>query len=72
MATLMKSKRNEVATIYFLQAQIKKMYFIFNLECRHTALSRGIPYGLPSKSQCSKYPKNPSEMSETQWPYTSH
>jgi hypothetical protein len=36
----------------------------------HAALSRGIPYGSPIKSQYSTKPKNPSEMSEIQWPHT--
>jgi hypothetical protein len=66
MATLMKSKKSKVATINFVDAQVEEIYFIFNIECRYAALSRGIPYGLPRKSQCSTKPKNPSEMSETQ------
>jgi hypothetical protein len=53
METLMKSKRNEVAIINFVQAQVEEIYFIFKLECRHATLSRGIPHGLPTKSQCS-------------------
>jgi hypothetical protein len=54
----MKSKRSEVATINIVQAQVEEMYFIFNLECRHAALLRGIPHGLPTKSQYSTKPKN--------------
>jgi hypothetical protein len=53
VATLMKSKRDVVATINIVQAQVEKLWFIFDLECRHAALSRGMPYGLPIKSQCS-------------------
>jgi hypothetical protein len=49
----MKSKRNEVARINIVQAQVEEMYFIFNLECRHATLSRRIPHGLPTKSKCS-------------------
>jgi hypothetical protein len=57
VATIMKSKRYEVATINSVQAQVK-MYFIFNLEYRYVALSRGILHGLPTKSQCAlKYLK---------------
>jgi hypothetical protein len=66
----MKSKRNEVVTIHFVQAQVEEMYFIFNLEYRCVALSRGIPHGLPTKSQCSTKSRNPSEMSEAQWSHT--
>jgi hypothetical protein len=47
----MKSKESEVTTINLVQAQVEEMYFIFNLEYRHTALLRGIQYGLPIKSQ---------------------
>jgi hypothetical protein len=62
----MKSKRSEAATINIVQAQVEEIYFIFNLGCRHAALSRGIPLGLPTKSHCSTKPKNPSEVNETQ------
>jgi hypothetical protein len=62
----MKSKRNEVATINIVQAQVEEMDFIFNLECRHAALLRGMLHRLPTKDQCSTKPKNPSEMSEIQ------
>jgi hypothetical protein len=34
VATLMKSKGDEVATINIVQAQIEELYFIFNLEYR--------------------------------------
>jgi hypothetical protein len=68
----MKSNRSEVATINLVQTQVKEMYFIFNLECRRAALSKGIPHILPIKSQCSTKPKNSSEMSETQYPHTLH
>jgi hypothetical protein len=53
VATLIKSKRNEVARINVVQAQIEELCFIFNLEYRHAALSRGTPHGLSTKSQCS-------------------
>jgi hypothetical protein len=33
-------KRNEVATISIVEAQVEEIYFIFILECRHAALSR--------------------------------
>jgi hypothetical protein len=66
----MKSKINEVATINIVQAKVEEMYFIFNLGCRHVALSRGISHGLATKSQFSTKPKNPSEMNETQWSHT--
>jgi hypothetical protein len=61
-----------VAIINIVQAQVEEMYFIFNLEYMHVTLSGRIPHGLPTKSQCSTQPKNPSEMSETQWPHTLH
>jgi hypothetical protein len=51
--TPIKLKRDEVATINIVLASVEEMYFIVNLEYRHDALSRGIPYGLPIKSQCS-------------------
>jgi hypothetical protein len=66
MPTLMMSKRSEVATINIVQAKAEEMYFIFNLECTHVTLLRGIPHRLSTKSQCSIEPKNPSGMSETQ------
>jgi hypothetical protein len=47
----MKLKKSEVATINNVQSQVEEMYFIFNLECMHAALLRGIPHGLPTKSQ---------------------
>jgi hypothetical protein len=53
VATIMKSKRNKVKTINIVQAQDEEIYLIFNLECKHAALSRVIPHGLPTKSQCS-------------------
>jgi hypothetical protein len=54
VATLIKAKkRNVVARINFMEAQVKEKYFIFNLEYRNAALSRGIPHGLKIKSQCS-------------------
>jgi hypothetical protein len=34
VTTLMKSKRNEVAIINIVQAQVEEVYFIFNLEYR--------------------------------------
>jgi hypothetical protein len=63
VATINKSKRSEVATINIVQAQVEEMYFIFNIECRHE---------LPIKSQYSRKPKNPSEISEIQWSHTLH
>jgi hypothetical protein len=53
----MKPKKSEVATINIVQAQVDEIYFIFNLECRHVTLSRGISHGLPTKSQWSTKPK---------------
>jgi hypothetical protein len=44
------SKRNEVAIINIVQAQVEEIYFIFNFECRYITLSRGILYRLPIKS----------------------
>jgi hypothetical protein len=52
VTTLIKTKRNEETTIYIVQAQIKEMYSIFNLEYRHATLSRGMLHMLPTKSQC--------------------
>jgi hypothetical protein len=66
VATLIKSKRNKLATITIVQAQVEEMYFIFNLECRHVVLSRGILHGLLTKSHAQQKPINPSEMSEIQ------
>jgi hypothetical protein len=48
------------------------MYFIFNLEYRYVALSRGMLHRLSTKSHAQQKPKYPSEMSETQWPHTLH
>jgi hypothetical protein len=41
VATLMKSKRNEMATLNNIQAQIKEIYFIFNLECGMSLYQEG-------------------------------
>jgi hypothetical protein len=59
-----------VTTINIKKAQVDEMHFIFNLECRHAALLRGIPHRLSIKFQCSTNPKNPSEVSEIQWSHT--
>jgi hypothetical protein len=53
VAILIKSKRNEVAKSNFVQAQFEEKYYIFNLEYMNAALSREIPHGLPTKTQCS-------------------
>jgi hypothetical protein len=53
VVTLIKLKRNEVARINIVQAQVEEMYFMFYLEYRNDVLSKGIPHGLPTKSQCS-------------------
>jgi hypothetical protein len=55
-----------------VQAQVEEMYFIFNLEYRYAALSRGMLHKLSTKSHAQQKPKYPSEMSETQWPHTLH
>jgi hypothetical protein len=53
-----------------VQAQVEEMYFIFNLEYRYVALSRGMLHRLSIKSHAQQKPKYPSEISETQWPHT--
>jgi hypothetical protein len=53
-----------------VQAQVEKMYFIFNLEYMYVALSRGMLHRLSIKSHAQQKPKYPSEMSEIQWPHT--
>jgi hypothetical protein len=55
-----------------VQAQVEEMYFIFNLEYRYAALSRGMLHRLSTKSHAQQKPKYPSEMSGTQWPRTLH
>jgi hypothetical protein len=55
-----------------VQAQVEEMYFIFNLEYRSAALSRGMLYRLSIKSHAQQKHNYPSEMSETQWPHTLH
>jgi hypothetical protein len=45
---------------------------LFNLEFRYAALLRGMLHRIVNKVSCSTKPKNPSEMSETQWPHTLH
>jgi hypothetical protein len=44
----MKLKKSEVATINIVQAKVKEMYYIFNLEYRFTTLSRDMSLGLQS------------------------
>jgi hypothetical protein len=55
-----------------VQVQVEEMYFIFNLEYRYVALSRGMQHRLSTKSHAQQKPNYPSEMSETQWPHTLH
>jgi hypothetical protein len=55
-----------------VQAQVEEMYFIFNLEYRYAALSRGMLRRLSIKSHAQQKPKYPSEMGEIQWPHTLH
>jgi hypothetical protein len=55
-----------------VQAQVKEMYFIFNLEYRYAALSLGMLHRLSIKSHAQQKPNYPSEMSEIQWPHTLH
>jgi hypothetical protein len=50
----MKSKRNEVATINIMQAQVEEVHFIFNLEFRYAALSRGMLHRLSIKSHAQQ------------------
>ena len=54
VATLMKLKRNEVATINIMQAQVEEVHFIFNLEFRYAALSRGMLHRLSTKSHAQQ------------------
>jgi hypothetical protein len=53
-----------------VQAQVKEIYFIFNLEYRYAALSKWMLYRLSTKSHAQQKTKYPSEVSETQWPHT--
>jgi hypothetical protein len=55
-----------------VQAQVKEMYFIFNLEYMYVALSRGMLHRLSTKYHTQQKAKYPSEMSETQWSHTLH
>jgi hypothetical protein len=55
-----------------VQAQVEEIYFIFNLEYRYAALSRGMLHRLSTKSHAQQKPKDISEMSETQWLHTLH
>jgi hypothetical protein len=41
VATLMKSKRNELTRINIMQVQVEKMHFIFNLEYRLSLYQEG-------------------------------
>jgi hypothetical protein len=49
VAILIKSKRNEVARINLVQAQVEEKYFIFNLKYRNVTLLRGMSHGLSIK-----------------------
>jgi hypothetical protein len=55
-----------------VQAQVEKMYFIFNLEYMYATLSRWMLHRLSTKSHAQQNSKYPSEMSETQWSHTLH
>jgi hypothetical protein len=50
----MKLKGNEVAAINIMQAQVEEMHFIFNLEFRYAALTRGMPHRLSTKSHAQQ------------------
>jgi hypothetical protein len=51
-----------------VQAQVEELYFIFNLEYRYVALSRGMLHRLSIKSHTQQKPKYLSEMT-THTPY---
>jgi hypothetical protein len=53
IATLIKSKRNQLTRINIVQAQVEEIYFTLYLEYRDVVLLRGISHRLPTKSQCS-------------------
>jgi hypothetical protein len=55
-----------------VQSQVEEIYFIFNLEYRYAALSRGILHRLSIKSHAQQKPKYPSEKSKMQWSHTLH
>jgi hypothetical protein len=55
-----------------VQAQVEEIYFIFNLEYKYAALSRGMLHRLSTKSYAQQKLKYTSEMSETQWSHTLH
>jgi hypothetical protein len=55
VATLMKSKRDEVTRINIVQAQIEELYFIFNLEYKLPLYQEGyhMDYQQSLNAQCS-------------------
>jgi hypothetical protein len=62
VTTLIKLKRDKMATITLCKLKVEEMYFIFNLKKRRLSI----------KSHAQQKPKYLSEMSETRWPHTLH
>jgi hypothetical protein len=48
-----------------VQAQVEKMYFIFNVEYMYATLPRRMLHRLPTKSHAQQKAKYPNKMSET-------
>jgi hypothetical protein len=60
-----------VSRFNIVQAQVELVDFIFNLEYKLPLFQHG--YHIDSnKVSMLTWPKNPSEMSETQWPHILH
>jgi hypothetical protein len=57
---------------HLVQAQVKEIYFIFNLEYRYAVISRGMLHRLSIKCHAQQKPKYSSDMSETQRLHTLH
>jgi hypothetical protein len=70
VATLIKLKRNEVARINIVQAQVEEMFFIFNLEYVLPFYQEGYHIDYQQSLNAQHSLKTPSDMNETQCPHT--
>jgi hypothetical protein len=72
VATLMKSKRDEVATITLCKLKLKKCILYLILSIGMPLYQDGCYIDCQESLMLNKKHKYLSEMSKTQWPYTLH
>jgi hypothetical protein len=65
-----KVKKNEVARINIVQAQVEEIVFIFNLEYVLSFYQKGYHIDYQQSLNAQHSLRTPSEMNETQCPHT--